>query len=204
VNNEKKAPVLTLEHLAPYLPYGIRAIVDETERNLTAVSLDSPFVFVSAWQGSREKEMVSIEDIKPILRPLSDLTKEIEHNGESFVPIVELFKMRTQSTGDKIFDYYIENDTAILRLEGQQLDNLTFRCFFEVDIEPGQVMFSIASETWDDFGAGELIDESINMCGNEMMMFKKLYSWHFDMDDLIGSGLAIDINYIRKETKGNG
>ena len=31
----------------------------------------------------------------PILRPLSDLTKEIEHNVEKLVPIVELAKMRS-------------------------------------------------------------------------------------------------------------
>ena len=34
-------------------------------------------------------------DFTPICRPLSDLTKEIEHNGEKFVPIVELAKMRS-------------------------------------------------------------------------------------------------------------
>ncbi|WP_312190239.1 hypothetical protein [Sphingobacterium sp.] len=77
---------LTIEHLAPYLPYATRVCIGKTERNLTAISLDSPFVFVSAWKGSREKEMVSIDDIKPILRPLSDLTKEIDHHGERFVP----------------------------------------------------------------------------------------------------------------------
>lgn len=31
-----------------------------------------------------------IVNIKPILRPLSDLTKEIEHNGEIFIPSVTL------------------------------------------------------------------------------------------------------------------
>ena len=30
------------------------------------------------------------EMIKPILRPLSDLNKEIEHNGDKFIPIEEL------------------------------------------------------------------------------------------------------------------
>lgn len=33
-----------------------------------------------------------IYDCKPILRPLSDLTKEIEHKGERFVPIKEIQK----------------------------------------------------------------------------------------------------------------
>ena len=33
-------------------------------------------------------------EIMPILRPLSDLTKEIEHNGEKFVPSKEIIKHR--------------------------------------------------------------------------------------------------------------
>lgn len=33
-----------------------------------------------------------LSEITPILRPLSDLTKVIEHKGEKFVPIVELLK----------------------------------------------------------------------------------------------------------------
>jgi hypothetical protein len=35
---------------------------------------------------------VLIKDFKPALRPLSDLTKEIEHNGEKFVPYNKLTK----------------------------------------------------------------------------------------------------------------
>ena len=31
--------------------------------------------------------------IKPILRPLSDLTKEITHKGEKFVPYIELLRL---------------------------------------------------------------------------------------------------------------
>jgi hypothetical protein len=34
-----------------------------------------------------------LEEVKPALRPLSDLTKEITHNGKTFVPIKELFRM---------------------------------------------------------------------------------------------------------------
>ncbi len=35
----------------------------------------------------------SFGDIKPILRPLSDLTKEIEHNGEKFVPEMRILRL---------------------------------------------------------------------------------------------------------------
>ena len=34
--------------------------------------------------------MRKTNEIKPILHPLSDLTKEIEHNGEKFVPTEKL------------------------------------------------------------------------------------------------------------------
>lgn len=36
-----------------------------------------------------EEDDVYLDEVKPILRPLSDLTKEIELNGEKFVPIQE-------------------------------------------------------------------------------------------------------------------
>jgi len=63
---------LELKHLAPYAPYGIKVFLGKTERDLTAISIDSKFVFVTQWIGSREKQMADIKDIKPILRPLSD------------------------------------------------------------------------------------------------------------------------------------
>jgi hypothetical protein len=78
---------LTLEHLAPYLPYGVKIAHGLIIKDLTAVSLDSPFVFCTTYLSSRVKTMINISDIKPILRPLSDLTKEIEVDGEEFIPI---------------------------------------------------------------------------------------------------------------------
>ena len=55
-----------------------------------------------------------IVDCFPIARPLSDLTKPITHNGETFVPIVELAKIG-DTTYDKLiisnlkFDYRFVN-----------------------------------------------------------------------------------------------
>ncbi|OYD42313.1 hypothetical protein [Sphingobacterium cellulitidis] len=67
---------LTIKELAPYLPYGLKVIgfnsyvnkdmvCDLTDRNL--------------WTHIENQS-------KPLLRPLSTLTEEIEHNGERFVP----------------------------------------------------------------------------------------------------------------------
>ncbi len=39
---------------------------------------------------------------KPIVRPWSHLTKEIEHNGERFVPILKLLNLNTTTRGDDL------------------------------------------------------------------------------------------------------
>jgi hypothetical protein len=76
---------LELKHLAPYLPYklkyqlygnfpikeGVENIVEDTR----VIDLKNI------------QRVLDWETCKPILRPLSDLTEEITHNGEKFVPI---------------------------------------------------------------------------------------------------------------------
>lgn len=72
---------LELKHLASYLPYGLDfkgkrkgwVSFDGSRMTLCPIDFDGRF-----------------EIIKPILRPLSDLTKEIEHKGEKFVPSEKL------------------------------------------------------------------------------------------------------------------
>lgn len=70
---------LELKHLAPYLPYGLNILhwngnAKEYIEILQVLHLENRHVLGS-------------DKHKPILRPLSDLTKEIEHYGEKFVPI---------------------------------------------------------------------------------------------------------------------
>lgn len=71
---------LEIKHLAPYAPFKLKVLLGSTKRDLTALSLDSPFVFVTYYVGSREKQMAEIENIKPILKPktfLHELQDEI-------------------------------------------------------------------------------------------------------------------------------
>lgn len=69
---------LELKHIAPYLPYGLKY----AHRDIIDHEND-----YEAWVTPEEVESV-LADVEafPIFRPLSDLTKEIEHNGEKFVP----------------------------------------------------------------------------------------------------------------------
>ena len=87
---------LELKHLASYLPYKVRFIS----------SMDKPFDrygvqpiwtldgvnklfgnYCLLTEGDlKDLDAYTISSCKLVLRPLSDLTKEIEHNGERFVP----------------------------------------------------------------------------------------------------------------------
>ena len=74
-----------LKHLAPYLPHGvkyqlygnfpIKEGVENIIQDIRVIDLKNI------------QRVLDWDTCKPILRPLSDLTKEIEHNGEKFVPI---------------------------------------------------------------------------------------------------------------------
>lgn len=67
---------IELKHLAPYLPYELNMVGCQSKMSAEILQrfIDNDF------------------EITPILRPLSDLTKEIEHNGEKFVPYKRLLE----------------------------------------------------------------------------------------------------------------
>jgi len=68
---------LELKHFAAYLPYGLECLdlSDETIFTLDALNIDAAL-----------NDATYLNTIRLYLRPLSDLTKEIEVNGEKFVP----------------------------------------------------------------------------------------------------------------------
>ena len=72
---------LELKHISPYLPYGL-ILWD----NVTQSKFDLDCENIS----NVLEDSLNLNTIKPILRPFSDLTKEIEVNGEKFVPMNKL------------------------------------------------------------------------------------------------------------------
>lgn len=99
-------------------------------------------------------QALSLEDFQSeysvVKRPLSDLSKEIEINGENFIPITELLKLSNFNT-----------DTM------------------SMDDQLGYI---------DTYKHIELIS---------FLDAEKLKEWNFDVYDLIGNKLAIDINTIK-------
>lgn len=77
---------LNIKHIAPYLPYGLKVNRNGTDWSYELESCNKDGVITdTSFQHYWEYEV-----IKPILRPLSDLYKEITHNGKTFIPYREL------------------------------------------------------------------------------------------------------------------
>lgn len=178
---------IELKHLAPYLPYGIEVVSNERYENETAMltsinyGLDQDIVLIQ----SDTEEFDFFEDklikIKPILRPLSDLTKEIEHDGKKFIPL-EVCCMDYTTEID-----FIEDDVAKWQShEHTHLADYTYQIkpFSSSD---GQITL-IEEFSKDDVFKTQLLNYD---------RFFQLCEWHFDVFGLITKGLAIDINTIK-------
>ena len=113
-----------------------------------------------------------INDCMPILRPL-DLTKEIEHGGEKFVPIVELAKIA-----------WVDDDVDF---KYQSLKEGTVFITFS----DKNNVFGYDSNTQSFFGA---IDGKPCSVVNQLTLFETMVKYHFDISNLISKNQAIDIN----------
>ncbi len=88
---------LEIKHLAGYLPYGLKIRVEDYRNDYVGREFDK-VIGLHQWDKSGLLWSVlteggakpGIDKVKPILRPLSDLTKEIEVGGEKFVPLNKL------------------------------------------------------------------------------------------------------------------
>ena len=107
-------------------------------------------------------------DIKIICRTLSDLTKEIEVNGEKFVPIYRVNDIPYKSN--------------FIHPPKQGI------CDRDID----ETLCFAAGGSWEG-GVEEGIDTF-----QFLTLYNKLYEWHFDIHGLIEKGLAIDINTLNK------
>ena len=80
---------LELKHLAAYLPFGLKVRSFREGQALFLEDISMSGEFIDYLFKKSEVRTYSTLIYKPILRPLSDLTKEITHNGETFVPLAK-------------------------------------------------------------------------------------------------------------------
>ena len=119
-------------------------------------------------------------DVLPIFHPLSDLTKPIEHNGEIFIPIVELAKIASARLKPAPADCNkFEVDTEFFKYGSRLWEN-----FFWYD-EKGFFCWVIATQR----------REHKQFVENQLQLFQKLIEWRFDIAELLDKE-AIDVNIL--------
>lgn len=182
-----KTEKLELRHLAPYLPYGLRYYIFKDPAFLSKYLESCPngeWCPVVTLENISEK--IFKDNYKPILRPLSDLTKEIEVNGERFVPMQQLYEMAYIHILDKIYNPYTvelcdyddyETHGLVAREETGERNGFT------LNVGSNKFQFDMSLNNEVNNGRYHI---------NQMELINKLYEWKFDVFGLIESGLAID------------
>ena len=146
------------EFLAMSLPYGVKILWRDGE----IVTLE-PRIIHFIFDND--------EYTKPILRPLSDLTKEIEHKGERFVPIVKLMQIA-----------YEIQDSDITPEKIYVKDNLH-------TVKISDVEFAFDAD-YNSFIS--MLHNFFSAVPKQLELFQKLIEWHFNLMD-IGEEF-IDVN----------
>lgn len=174
---------LTLEHLAPYLPYSITVeIVDlPLGYHTRKFELDCGHDFHFYLKENR---------VRPHLRPMSDLTKPITvdgyNDGKPFVPIEELFQLAYVSVFDNRFDgSFIRTDEFNEHLALQAKEMVMGREWvygFTVEL-PNHFLLTANGD---------------RLTISNFEMYGMLPKWHFDVYGLIDKNLAVDLNTLKQ------
>ena len=168
---------LETKHLTAYLPYKLKVRVEDYKCDYVNREFDeviglhqwdkSGLLWSALTDGGAKP---SLDRIKPVLRTLSDLTKEIEVNGNKFVPCEELLKTKFK----------------------QHYNSETISRYKEICYNSRVVWFqNIANYNMD-------IPNKINVLEQPYWVFQYLLELHFDIFGLIENNLAIDINTLNK------
>lgn len=161
------------EFMAMSLPYGLKAKNRNEKGHIHNVD---HYMYQYICDSEKDKDLYKYD---LILHPLSDLTKDIEHKGENFVPIVELAKLVKSKLLPANPEYIIDECYApnCVRYSDHYI-------WFNGD----SVLHSILTEA----------KEHKLIVYNQIELLLMLTEWHFDISGLIEKGEAIDINTLEE------
>jgi hypothetical protein len=192
---------LELKHIAPYLPYGLNVVFDNKISGILSgirpnlltelivmEELDNNTPIYKNW---------CLDDTKPVLKPLSDISNEIEVNGKKITPIIELAKIN--GFHYKFGEIVNENDTIVLYskpVKHPTANSPLVKHFFEMDLDNCDFDWGFVFFDKDDKKEVETVFFPIR---NQMELFNKLLEWNFDVLNLIPQGLAISYNELKEK-----
>ncbi len=164
---------LEFKYLAPYLPFNVKC-----KMKLGPYFEEEISVIDSSNYWHIEKDHSS--SIIPFLYSIESLICEIEINGTKFIPLIELAKI-AESRCANIGEMKLENGNYFLAFSDNNGMSFVFGYFSKTK------SFLLHSNIINSIG------DSVYPA-NQFELFQKLCEWHIDFQDLIGQGLAIDIN----------
>ena len=171
---------LELFEICGYLPYGL--LFDTFYGVIKLTGLQSGALIpeeISEIDGKYEQ--YELEDVKPILRPISDLYKTITHNGKEIVPIVELAKIAYP-----YYDWEIANKMAFRDINKKEfIDREFFGCKKSERVKLHRI----------DIGYFYTIYrcDNIENIPNQVELFDFLHELKIDYRGLIDAGLAVSV-----------
>jgi hypothetical protein len=161
---------IELNRLAGYLPYGLRIDYGYSNpKNNTRYNFKL--------NGTNISKVLNFEEFRPILRPLSDLTKEIEVDGERFVPMKELVRIMHPSKEFRFLETSFSKNVQSVKYKYHSGRNT--------------VCDTINIYTEELNGGSKYC---FNIVNTDYWIIQKFYEWHFDIHGLLEKGLAIDKN----------
>ncbi|RQO79147.1 hypothetical protein DBR40_05350 [Pedobacter sp. KBW01] len=184
---------LTLEQLAPYLPYGLKMFTPVWVRNITELTTFN-FDLVTSFYNTRA-----------ILRPMSDLTKQIDQLG--FTPLIELLRLLESNhfSKDKVLVSCCKDFTPKVidcfskTYSEKHTEHIVKQLISTSNM--GDLIYSFGySEHFNRFQKRDETREITLGTGHQLHLFQKLYEWHFDVFGLIEQGLAISIHDAKEVT----
>lgn len=101
---------LKSEHLVPYLPYSLKVVMEGEKTNVAWMSTKNIAVIIPHGIGEFKKikwEYAHL-NIKPILKPLSDLAKEIDNDNRNITYFAEIGIYSKNSR-----DYILKHPTSL-------------------------------------------------------------------------------------------
>ena len=181
---------LELKHLAPYLPYKLKAIdVFGDNQEIVGFSVRSGQYELMQYDEDRlEWVSTKMTNFKPILRPLNDLTNQIDYKSGTIIPILEL-------AND---NYYIKNNLAP-KFDSFQKNNTSYFLAFNSQRDKSKYQYQLGKFD-SDGGNDNLYFRYYDSKNRErqhysdLKQIEMLFMWHFDVFGLIEKGLAIDMN----------
>lgn len=188
---------LELIHLAPYMPYGLNIAYFDDERGfmkyckISELRIEECTIIDSQYQFD-----VLFEELKPILRPMSDMSKVINFESKNFIPLIYLYNISNEKPYDEEFNYeFIDSWGAGKILKVFNYNKLDYTEFIYSE-------FNFRKDTRHEKGFyryGMTLPHSISVHSelkNQYFLHELLFKWHFDVFGLIDAGLAIDINTV--------